>query len=143
MRHRVERKRLSRDKDNRKALLMNLSQALIEHESIETTIDKAKYLRPFIERLISKAKAFTNQEDKVKSFNVVKKLRTVLGSETDIKKLVSDIAPRYKDTNGGYTRITRTRFRDGDNSLMARIELVKHAEVKAEVKKEKENKNAK
>jgi large subunit ribosomal protein L17 len=135
MRHKVERKRLNRDMDHRKALLMNLSQELIKHEKIETTLVKAKYLRSHVEHLITKAKEASESNDKVRTFNLLKTLRTKLGSEDQIRKLVSEIAPRYEGTNGGYTKITRTRYRDGDKALMARIELIQK-KVKKETKKE-------
>jgi large subunit ribosomal protein L17 len=135
MRHRVERKRLNRDMDHRKALLMNLSQELIKHEIIETTLVKAKYLRSHVERLITKAKEAFETKDKVRSFNVIKQLRTDMKSEEQIRKLVSEIAPRYAGINGGYTKIVRTRYRDGDKALMARIELTKK-ETKKETKKD-------
>jgi large subunit ribosomal protein L17 len=131
----VERKRLNRDADHRKALLMNLAQELIKHEKIETTLVKAKYVRPYVEQLISKAKEASDSSDKIRTFNIVKQLRTKLNSEDQIRKLVEEIGPRFKGINGGYTKIVRTRYRDGDKALMARIELSKR-EVKKEVKKE-------
>lgn len=124
MRHRDSRKRLNRDKDHRKALLLNLSQDLIKQESIITSLPKAKYLRPHIEKLITKAKK-TLGTDKVAVFNQVKDLRKYLRSETEIKKLMTEIAPRYKDIEGGYTKITRTGTRGGDAAVLARIEFVK------------------
>jgi len=130
MRHKDSRKRLNRDKDHRKALLLNLSQELIKNESIKTTLPKAKYLRPHIEKLITKAKASIGL-DKIAVFNTVKALRTTLRSEVQIKKLMNVIAPRYKETNGGYTKITRTGIRGGDAATLARIEF-----VKKEVKKD-------
>ena len=66
-------------------------------------------------------------------------LRTDIGSEDQIRKLVSDIAPRYAQINGGYTRITRTRYRDGDKALMARMELVQKAGKKEALEKESKN----
>jgi len=131
----VERKRLNRDADHRKALLMNLAQELIKHEKIETTLVKAKYVKPYIEQLITKAKEATETTDKIRTFNIVKQIRTKLNSEELIRKLVEDLGPRYKGINGGYTRVARTRYRDGDKALMARIELTQR-EVKKEAKKE-------
>ena len=117
MRHRVAKKKLSRDVGHRKALLKNLSGSLIEHESIETTLAKAKALRPYVEKLVTKAR-------KGSEYNILRYLRTKLLSENAIRKLVTEIAPKYKDRQGGYTRIIRTRNRDGDDSTMARIEFV-------------------
>lgn len=142
MRHRVERKRLNRDADHRKALLMNLSQELIKYEKIETTLVKAKYLRSHVEHLITKAREAAESKDKVRTYNIIQTLRKKLNSEEQIKKLITDIAPRYQGSNGGYTKIVRTRYRDGDKALMARIELVAKKvkkESKKEVKKNEKN----
>lgn len=138
MRHRVARKRLNRDMDHRKALLLNLSKELIKNEKIETTLVKAKYLQSHIEKLITKAKEASQTNDKVRSYNIVKLLKAELRSDEQIKKLLSEIAPRYAGINGGYTKIVRTRYRDGDKALMARMELTKKAEVKKGAKKDTE-----
>ncbi len=138
MRHRVVRKRLNRDMDHRKSLLLNLSKELIKNEKIETTLVKAKYLRSHIEKLISKAKEASQTNDKVRSFNIVKQLKAELRSDEEIRKLVSEIAPRYAGINGGYTKIVRTRYRDGDKALMARMELTKKEEPKKQEAKKSE-----
>jgi len=123
MRHNVKTKSLNRTSAHRDALLKNLSESLITHGKIETTIDKAKYVRPYVEKLITKAKAAQNQ-DKITMFNAVKYLKTKLITENVIKKLLTEIAPKFVKTNGGYTRIVRTGNRDGDNAVTARIELI-------------------
>lgn len=146
MRHRVVRKRLNRDQDHRKALLMNLAQELIKHEKIETTLVKANYVRPFVEKLITQAKEAAEAKDKVRAFNITKGIKAVLSSDEQIRKLISEIAPRFFGINGGYTRTTKIGFRGGDKALLARIELTKKQavkETKAEVKKEKSEKVAK
>ncbi len=130
MRHHIVGKRLNRDMDHRKGLLKNLSEQLIEHEKIVTTEAKAKYLRSHFEKLITKAKK-VNMATPIEKFNVLKGLRKNLTAETVIKKLVEELGPRFKDRNGGYTRITKVGNRDGDNASMSRIELVKD-EAKAE-----------
>jgi large subunit ribosomal protein L17 len=124
--------------DHRKALLLNLSKELIKNEKIETTLVKAKYLQSHIEKLITKAKEASQTNDKVRSYNIVKLLKAELRSDEQIKKLLSEIAPRYAGINGGYTKIVRTRYRDGDKALMARMELTKKAEVKKGAKKDTE-----
>ena len=86
MRHRVSKVKLNRDLGHRKALLKNMSASLIEHEKIETTINKAKGLRPYIEKLVTKAK-------KGDDLNTLRYLRKKLFSEDAIKKLVKEIAP--------------------------------------------------
>ncbi len=140
MRHRVKRKLLNRDVDHRKALIRNMSMSLIMHESIKTTLTKAKYIKPRVEKLITKARKGTD-------FTTIKLLEKELGSQSStkeaIRKLVTDLGPRYANRSGGYTRIVKTGNRDGDNAPTARLELVKEkpakeAKTKAEAKKSME-----
>ena len=128
MRHRVVGKRLGRDAAHRKALLRNLSDSLITHGSVTTTLAKAKYVRPYVEKLVTKAK-------KDSSFNGVKKVKAKLMTDAAIRKLFSDVAKVFADRNGGYTRIIKLPERVGDNAKMARIEFVE--DVKAKPKKKK------
>jgi large subunit ribosomal protein L17 len=117
MRHRVVGKKLGRDTSHRKALLKNLSGSLIVSESITTTLAKAKYLRPYVEKLITSAKKSTSFSSK----------RLIMGDLNDTeasRKLFSDLAVRFSERPGGYTRITKLPRRGGDNALMAKIELV-------------------
>ena len=116
MRHRHGYRKLGRTSAHRAALLKNLSIALITNEKIETTVPKAKELRSYVEKLITTAaKGDANAH------------RAVFASLQDkeaTKKLVNEIGPRFKERNGGYTRITRTRIRRGDATTMAYIEFV-------------------
>ncbi|MCB0974956.1 MAG: 50S ribosomal protein L17 [Actinobacteria bacterium] len=97
-------------------IMANLANCLFEAEGITTTVTKAKALRPFAERLITKAK----KGDVHNARLIVAAIR-----DKDVaNKLMSDIGPRYKDRNGGYTRILKLGPRPGDNAPMARIELV-------------------
>ena len=116
MRHRHGYRKLGRTSAHRKALLMNLSIALIENGKIETTVEKAKELRSFIEKLITKAKKGDS--------NAHRTVFAVLRSKEATKKLMNEVAPQYAERNGGYTRIIRTRIRRGDAAEMAFIELV-------------------
>ena len=116
MRHRHGYRKLSRTSSHRKALLKNLAIALIMNERIETTVAKAKTLRSYIEKLITKA----GKGD----FNAHREVFAYLQDKEATKKLMNEIAPKYKDRNGGYTRIVRTRTRRGDAAPMAFIELV-------------------
>ena len=116
MRHRHGYRKLGRTSAHRKALLMNLSIALIEHGKIETTVEKAKELRGFIEKLITRAKKG--------DFNAHRAVFAVLRDKEATKKLVNEVAPQYAERNGGYTRIIKTRQRRGDAASMAYIELV-------------------
>lgn len=137
MRHRVDKVKLGRDYDHRRALLKNLSVSIIEHGEIETTVAKAKALRPFIEKLVTKAK-------NTKGISTVRFLKSKLNADKSVKKLLDEIAPRYKETNGGYTKITRTRTRDGDKSEMAKIGFIVKKEVTSKkVKSENKDKSVK
>jgi large subunit ribosomal protein L17 len=116
MRHRHGYRRLSRTSAHRAALLKNLAIALTEHGRIETTLPKAKELRKYYERLITKASAGDS--------NAHRAIFAMLQCKASTKKLVEEIAPQYAERNGGYTRIIRTRTRRGDATAMAFIELV-------------------
>jgi len=116
MYHRRAKRRFNRTHEHRKAMFANLSQALIKHEQIVTTLPKAKDLRPVVEKLVTLGKrgdlhARRQAISQIKDSDIVKKLFDVLG-------------PRYKARNGGYTRVLRAGFRQGDNAAMAVIELV-------------------
>ncbi len=116
MRHRHGYKKLGRTSSHRKALLKNLAIALIINGKIETTVAKAKTLRSYIEKLITKAKKG--------DFNAHREVFAYLQDKEATKKLLNEIAPNYETRNGGYTRIVRTRIRRGDATPMAFIELV-------------------
>lgn len=116
MRHRHGYRKLGRTSAHRKALLKNLAIALVEYGKIETGIFKAKELQSYIEKLITHAK--TND------LNTHRYVFSYLQSKSATKKLINEIAPKYIDRKGGYTRIQRTRLRLGDASQLAIIELV-------------------
>jgi large subunit ribosomal protein L17 len=116
MRHRHGYRKLGRTSSHRAALLKNLSISLIEHGKIETTVIKAKELRSYVEKLITVA---TKNDS-----NAHRAVFASLQSKEATKTLVNEIAPKYVDRAGGYTRITRTRIRRGDATTMAFIELV-------------------
>lgn len=124
MRHRVTKKKMGRDFEHRKSLARNLASSLILNEKIETTLEKAKFVKPYIEKAITKAKKNFASDDKILKFNTLKALRITIGNEEAIKKLTSDLSDRFKDRVGGYTRIIQTGNRDGDNAKTARIELI-------------------
>ncbi|MCK9473485.1 50S ribosomal protein L17 [Sulfurimonas sp.] len=116
MRHRHGYRKLGRTSAHRAALLKNLSISLIEHGKIETTVMKAKELRSYVEKLITIAGSGDS--------NAHKAVFAALQSKEATKTLVNEIAPKYVDRPGGYTRIIRTRIRRGDATTMAFIELV-------------------
>jgi len=116
MRHRCANRKLGRTSEHRIATLRNLATALIEHERITTTMGKAKELRPYAERLISKA-----QQNTVHARRIVAR---DLHDRDIVKRLFDEIAPRFSDRPGGYTRVLRTMPRRGDAAEMAIVELV-------------------
>ena len=116
MKHNVTQKKLNRTTSHRKALLMNLSNALIKHEQITTTLPKAKALRPFVEKIITLGKN-GNLASRRKAISI-------LQDSKNIKKIFDIIADRYKERSGGYTRIVKIGNRFGDNAPTAIIELV-------------------
>lgn len=116
MRHGHGYRKLGRTSSHRKALLKNLSIALIANGKIETTLPKAKELQSYFEKLLTKARA----NDAMAHCLVFSHLQ----HKESVKKLVKEIAPKYANKNGGYTRIIKTRLRVGDAALMAIIELV-------------------
>jgi large subunit ribosomal protein L17 len=116
MRHRKAGRQLRRTSEQKLALMRGLATSLIEHEAVETTEAKAKELRPFVEKLITKAKEGTLHARRLAGRHVRKR-------ET-ADKLFQEIGPRYASRSGGYTRILKTGHRKGDGAEMARIELI-------------------
>jgi len=142
MRHRVVKKKLNRDMDHRKSLALNLSSQIIENGKINTTLAKAKFIKPKIEKLITKAIKAHKSDDKIFKFNTIKALRKSLKSEEVIRKLMEEIAPKFSERPGGYTKIIKTGNRDGDSAPTARIELVSNLEeTKEKLKKKAVKKN--
>ena len=115
MRHKMIGRRLGRDSSHRKAMFRNMAASLIEHESISTTLSKAKELRRTLEPLITLAK-----EDGVsrrrRAFNKIR-------SRAAVGKLFNEIGPRFKDRPGGYLRILKKGSRPGDSAPMALVQL--------------------
>jgi len=118
MKHHNSIRKFGRVRNQRNALLKSLANALIAHEKITTTEAKAKELRPFIEKLVTKGREGTLASRRL--------VTSRLGDDltAGAKKLVDEIAPRYSERAGGYTRITKVAPRQGDGSKMAVIEFV-------------------
>jgi large subunit ribosomal protein L17 len=121
MRHGKVHRKLNRTSEHRRAMFANMAAALIKHEQIMTTLPKAKDLRPVVEKLITLGKrgdlhARRQAVAKIRDLAMVKKLFEVLG-------------PRYKERNGGYTRVLKAGFRYGDSAPVAVIELVDRDEA--------------
>lgn len=115
-RHGFATRKLGRERDQRRALLRNLATSLVEFESIETTLPKAKETLPYVEKLITKAKKNTLHSRR----QIISKLDTLSAAN----KLVDEIAPKLGARNSGHLRVEKTRFRRGDNAQMARISFV-------------------
>ena len=116
MRHGNAHRKLNRTAEHRRAMFANMAAALIKHEQITTTLPKAKDLRPIVEKLVTLGKK-----------GGLAMRRQAISEMRDVemaKKLFDTLAPRYKDRQGGYTRIIKAGFRYGDNAPMAVIEFV-------------------
>ena len=125
MRHNVANRKLGRVTEHRLALLRNQAMALLRHERIETTMPKAKELRPFVERLITVAKrGVAADEAGGKTLHARRMVLAELPDKDVVGKLFETIAPRFAERPGGYTRILRVGFRRGDSTEVAQIELV-------------------
>ena len=125
MRHRVSHRKLGRVTEHRIAMLRNQATALLKYEHIETTVPKAKELRPFVERIITIAKRGLAAGDA--NARTLHARRLVLRDIQDrdiVGKLFDTIAPRFETRPGGYTRILRVGYRRGDSAELAQIELV-------------------
>ena len=120
MYHRNAKRRFGRTHEHRRAMFANLSQALIKHEQIVTTLYKAKDLRPIVEKLVTLGK----RGDLHARRQAIAQMRDPLL----VKKLFDVLGPRYKDRPGGYTRVLKAGFRYGDNAPLAVIEFVERDE---------------
>ena len=116
MRHGNAHRKLGRKPEHRKAMFANMAASLIKHEQIITTLPKAKELRPIVEKLVTLAKKGGLSARR----QAVAEIRDV----AQVKKLFGVIGPRYKDRDGGYTRILKAGFRYGDNAAKAVIEFI-------------------
>ena len=116
MRHAKAGRQLRRTSEQKLALMRNLAQSLLQHGAIETTEAKAKELRPFVEKLITKAKDGTLHARRLAGVHVQQ--RAVAD------KLFQEIGPKFANRKGGYTRILKTGHRKGDGADLARIELI-------------------
>jgi len=116
MRHGIAHRKLNRTASHRKAMFANMAASLIEHEQIVTTLPKAKEMKPFMDKLITLAK----RGDLHARRQAISKVR----DEAAVRKLFEIFGERYKDREGGYTRVLKAGFRFGDNAPRAVIELV-------------------
>ena len=119
MRHRVDRRRLGRYGSHRMAMLSNLTADRFLEERLETTVTRAKEVRRVAERMITKAKVGDLHNRRI--------VASRMGNVKAVQKLFNDIAGRFSERQGGYTRITRLGYRKGDGAPMAVIELVERS----------------
>jgi len=124
MRHRVSNRKLNRTSSHRKAMLQNLTNSLLKHEIIKTTLPKAKELRKVAEPLITLSKKATVANRRL-AFDRLRDRDIVV-------KLFDELGPRYQTRNGGYLRILKCGFRQGDNAPMALVELVDRPDAAVE-----------
>lgn len=120
MRHQLSNRKLNRTTSHRLAMFKNMTVSLLRHEIIKTTLPKAKELRRFAEPIITMSKNATLANRRL-AFNRLRD-RAIVG------KLFDELGPRYKNRNGGYLRILKYGFRQGDNAPMALVELVDRPE---------------
>ena len=116
MRHLKSKRKLNRASSHRKAMLGNMAVALIKHEQIQTTLPKAKELSPFVDKLITLGKKGDLASRK--------KAYSILPEKKWTSKIFDELSERYKERDGGYTRVLKAGFRYGDSAPMAVIELV-------------------
>ena len=124
MRHRNSNRKLNRTSSHRQAMLRNMATSLLRHEIIKTTLPKAKELRRVAEPLITLGKNATLANRRL-AFSRLRD-RDIVG------KLFNELGPRYQTRNGGYLRILKCGFRDGDNAPLALVELVDRPDLQAE-----------
>jgi len=125
MRHRVANRKLGRVTEHRIALLRSLSTDLLRHEHLETTVPKAKELRPYVERLITIARrGIAGSPDPIRALNARRLVLRDIRDREVVAKLFDVLAPRFADRPGGYTRLLRIGYRRGDSAELALVELV-------------------
>ena len=120
MRHKSGLRKLNRSSSHRVALFRNMATSLLRTGAIETTIEKAKEIRPVAEKLITLAK--------IDSLDRRRRVYSYLYDKAVVQKLFTEVGPMFKERNGGYLRIVRTRRRVGDNAELAKITFVEQAE---------------
>lgn len=116
MRHGIAHRKLNRTASHRKAMFANMAASLIEHEQIVTTLPKAKEMKPFMDKLVTLAKKG--------DLHARRQAIAIVRNKDAVKKLFDVMGERYKDRQGGYTRVLKAGYRFGDNAPRAVIELV-------------------
>ena len=125
-RHGYKGRKFHRESGPRRAMLKNLADSLVQNESIETTLPKAKEIVPYVEKLITKAKKAGLHQRR----QIINDLQTISSAH----KLVDEIAPKLKQRSSGHLRINKTRVRKGDNTQLARVSFVDNIASKSDSK---------
>ena len=129
MNHNKSYRKLGRRSDHRLAMMKNMTISLVNAERIETTVTRAKELRKFVEKVITLGKKYNNfnlenNDERAKAIHLRRQAFAFLRNEEAVAKVFKEIAPKYIDRNGGYTRVIKTDVRRGDSAELAIIELV-------------------
>ena len=129
MNHNKSYRKLGRRSDHRLAMMKNMTISLVNAERIETTVTRAKELRKFVEKVITLGKKYNNfnlenNDERAKAIHLRRQAFAFLRNEEAVAKVFKEIAPKFMDRNGGYTRIIKTDVRRGDSAELAIIELV-------------------
>ena len=129
MNHNKSYRKLGRRSDHRLAMMKNMTISLVNAERIETTVTRAKELRKFVEKVITLGKKYNNfnlenNDERAKAIHLRRQAFAFLRNEEAVAKVFKEIAPKYMDRNGGYTRIIKPDVRRGDSAELAIIELV-------------------
>ncbi|MBI4476691.1 MAG: 50S ribosomal protein L17 [Acidobacteria bacterium] len=125
MRHKVAHRKLGRVTEHRIAMLRNQAEALLRHERIQTTVPRAKELRPFVEHIITLAKrGVAGDGDSARALHFRRLVLRDIADRDLVRKLFDELATRYATRPGGYTRLLRIGFRRGDSAEVAQVELV-------------------
>ena len=127
MNHNKSYRKLGRRSDHRLAMMKNMTISLVNAERIETTVTRAKELRKFVEKVITLGKKYNNfnlenNDERAKAIHLRRQAFAFLRNEEAVAKVFKEIAPKYMDRNGGYTRIIKTDVRRGDSAELAIIE---------------------
>ena len=135
MRHKLGYKKLNRTSEHRKAMIKNMLNSLIKYEQITTTLPKAKVLKPVADKIVTLGKKVSLQNTR----SLISKLQSI----DNANKVIKILSKRYKDRNGGYTRVIKAGFRYGDNSPKAIIEFVDRDVEAKKIDKKKKTKDTK
>ena len=128
MNHNKSYRKLGRRSDHRLAMMKNMTISLVNAERIETTVTRAKELRKFVEKVITLGKKYNNfnlenNDERAKAIHLRRQAFAFLRNEEAVAKVFKEIAPKYMDRNGGYTRIIKTDVRRGDSAEIGRAHV--------------------